>query len=486
MSRATTTVKLRRVEGDLWEIPREGGMRVPGRVYSVGPPSPDDPALQQVANVAHLPGILRFSLAMPDIHWGYGFPIGGVAAVDAEDGAVSPGGVGYDINCGVRVVTTALLADEVRPRIGEVAGQIQRDVPAGVGSSSAVPRLSDEELTDVLLHGARWAVRRGFAAGHDDAERCEEGGALAGADPDAVSPRARARGADQVGTLGSGNHFIEVDRVAEIYEPDVAEAFGLLPGRVAIQIHSGSRGLGHQVCDESLDALARAPARFGPDYASLPDPQLACAPIRSPEGRRYLAAMAAAANFAWANRQVMTGLVVRALLRALRVSEGELQARLLYDVCHNVAKVEEHEVDRRPRRVLVHRKGATRAFGPGDPRVPEPYRAMGQPVLVPGDMGRYSYVLAGTARAMSETFGSSCHGAGRLLSRGEALRRGRGRSIARELEARGIAVRARAAKTLAEEMSEAYKDVARVVAVMHDSGISRLVARLEPMAVVKG
>jgi tRNA-splicing ligase RtcB len=479
-------MKLRRIEGDLWEIPREGRMRVPGRVYSAGPPAPDDPALQQVANVAHLPGILRFSLAMPDIHWGYGFPIGGVAAVDAEEGAVSPGGVGYDINCGVRVITTGLDAEDVRPRLDEVAGQIQRDVPAGVGASRAIPRLSDLELDEVLREGARWAVKRGFAAAADDAERCEEGGRLAGADPEAVSPRARARGADQVGTLGSGNHFLEVDRVAEIHDPAVAEAFGLRPGGVAVQIHSGSRGLGHQVCDEALDALARAPARFGPDYAGLPDPQLACAPVRSEEGRRYLAAMAAAANFAWANRQVMTGLVVRALLRALGVSEGELGARLLYDVCHNVAKLEDHEVDGRVRRVLVHRKGATRAFGPGDPRVPEPYRQVGQPVLVPGDMGRCSYVLAGTARAMSETFGSSCHGAGRLLSRHEALRRGRGRSIARELEARGIAVRARSTRTLAEEMSESYKDVARVVAVMHDAGISRRVARLEPMAVVKG
>jgi tRNA-splicing ligase RtcB len=461
-------------------------MRVPGRVYSAGPPAPDDPALQQVANVAHLPGILRFSLAMPDIHWGYGFPIGGVAAVDAEHGAVSPGGVGYDINCGVRVVTTGLHEDEIRPALPALAAALQRDVPAGVGSSSALSRLSDRELDEVLRDGARWAVRRGFAAAADDAERCEEGGRLPGADPEAVSARARARGADQVGTLGSGNHFLEVDRVAEILDPVAAEAFGLLPGAVAVQIHSGSRGLGHQVCDEALDALARAPARFGPDYAALPDPQLACAPVRSEEGQRYLAAMSAAANFAWANRQVMTGLVVRALASTLGSSEARLGARLLYDVCHNVAKLEDHEVDGRVRRTLVHRKGATRAFGPGDPRVPEAYRAVGQPVLVPGDMGRCSWVLAGTAKAMADTFGSSCHGAGRLLSRGEALRRARGRSIAGELRARGIEVRARAAKTLGEEMSEAYKDVSRVVAVMHGAGISRLVARLEPLAVVKG
>jgi tRNA-splicing ligase RtcB len=277
-----------------------------------------------------------------------------------------------------------------------------------------------------------------------------------------------------------------VDRVAEVYDEGAAEAFGLAPGTVAIQIHSGSRGLGYQVCDEFLAELGPKLASFGGDYAALPDRQLACAPIRSDEGRRYLGAMQAAANFAFANRQVMTGLAVRALLHALRISERELGARVLYDVCHNVAKLEEHEVDGARRRVLVHRKGATRCFGPGDPRVPAPYRDHGQPVLIPGDMGRYSYVLAGTAKAMADTFGSSCHGAGRLLSRGEALRRGRGRSIARELQAKGIEVISRGKKTLAEEMSEAYKDVARVVAVMHDAGISRLVARLEPMGVIKG
>jgi tRNA-splicing ligase RtcB len=479
-------MQLRRIEGDLWEIPREGRMKVPGRVYSVGPPAPDDPALQQVANVAHLPGILRFSLAMPDIHWGYGFPIGGVAAVDADRGAISPGGVGYDINCGVRVITTALDADELRPSLHAVTAQLYRDIPTGVGASRAIPRLSEREMDEVLAQGARWAVRRGFRAASDDAERCEEGGRLPGADPGAVSARARQRGADQAGTLGSGNHFLEVDRVAEIHDPATAEAFGLFPGRVVLQIHSGSRGLGYQVCDEFLAELTPRLATYGEDYARLPDPQLACAPIASEAGQRYLGAMQASANFAWANRQVMTGLAVRALLHALRISEGDLGARVLYDVCHNVAKFEDHEVDGRVRRVLVHRKGATRAFGPGDPRVPAPYRAVGQPVLIPGDMGRYSYVLAGTAKAMADTFGSSCHGAGRLLSRGEALRRAAGRSIARELAARGIEVIARVKKTLGEEMSDAYKDVAQVVKVMDRAGISRLVARLEPMGVIKG
>jgi tRNA-splicing ligase RtcB len=479
-------MKLRRIAGDLWELPREGRMKVPGRVYSVGPPAPDDPALQQVANVAHLPGILRFSLAMPDIHWGYGFPIGGVAAVDAEHGAVSPGGVGYDVNCGVRVVTTALEMEVVRERLHAVTAQLYRDIPTGVGSSHAIPSLSAAELDEVLRQGARWAVRRGFHAASDDAERCEEGGRLPAADPSEVSARARLRGADQLGTLGSGNHFLEVDRVAEVYDEAAAEAFGLVPGKVALQIHSGSRGLGYQVCDEFLAALGPRVATFGPDYAALPDPQLACAPIRSDEGRRYLGAMQAAANFAFANRQVMTGLAVRALLHALGISERQLGARVLYDVCHNIAKLEDHEVDGVRRTVLVHRKGATRCFGPGDPRVPAPYRDVGQPVLIPGDMGRYSYVLAGTQKAMQDTFGSSCHGAGRLLSRGEALRRGRGRSIAKELAAKGIEVMSRGKKTLAEEMSEAYKDVAQVVEVMHRAGISRLVARLEPLSVIKG
>jgi tRNA-splicing ligase RtcB len=479
-------MQLRHVDGDLWEIPREGRMKVPGRVYSAVPLTPEEPALQQVANVAHLPGILKYALAMPDIHWGYGFPIGGVAAVDADEGAISPGGVGYDINCGVRVLATRLDADELRPRLHAAVAQLYRDIPTGVGASHAVPSLTDRELDDVLAEGARWATRRGFAAASDDADRCEEGGRLRDADPSEVSERARQRGADQLGTLGSGNHFLELDRVADVYDPATAGAFGLVEGRVAVQIHSGSRGLGYQVCDEFLAALGPRLGDYGEDYARLPDRQLACAPVTSPAGRAYLGAMQAAANFAWANRQVMTGLAVRALCKALAISEGDLGATLVYDVCHNVAKFEDHVVDGRPRRVLVHRKGATRAFGPGDERVPAPYRDVGQPVLIPGDMGRYSYVLAGTERAMEQTFGSSCHGAGRLLSRGQAMKAGRGRNIARELADRGIEVMSRGKKTLAEEMSDAYKDVAEVVGVMHRGGISRLVARLEPMGVIKG
>jgi tRNA-splicing ligase RtcB len=449
-------------------------------------PDPEDPALRQVANVAWLPGIVGASLAMPDMHWGYGFPIGGVAAVDPEHGAVSPGGVGYDINCGVRLVSTRLPAQDVRPRLHEALAQLFRDVPTGVGSSAAIPRLSPRELDAVLVQGARWAFARGFTASSSDLAHCEEGGALAGADPQAVSDRARERGADQLGTLGSGNHFLELDVVAEVFDEAAALAFGLVPGDLAIQIHSGSRGLGYQVCDEAVAALAPAMSRHGPDYACIPDPQLACAPVRSTAGREYLAAMSAAANFAWANRQVMTGLAVRALQRALSLSEGDLSARVVYDVCHNVAKHEEHLVDGRSRRLLVHRKGATRAFAPGDPRVPAAYREVGQPVLIPGDMGRYSFVLAGAAGAMTDTFGSSCHGAGRVLSRHAAMKRARGRSIHGELADRGIEVISRGKKTLAEEMSEAYKDVARVVSVVERAGLSRLVARLEPMGVIKG
>ncbi len=479
-------MQLRRIHDWLWEIPREGGMRVPGWVYSDGMPAPDDPALRQVANVAFLPGIVKASLAMPDMHWGYGFPIGGVAAVDPDEGAVSPGGVGYDINCGVRLVATRLPAEELRPRLHDALAQLYRDVPTGVGSSAAIPRLSPRELDAVVTQGARWAFARGFSASANDVEHCEEGGALAGADPAALSDRARERGADQLGTLGSGNHFLELDVVAEIFDEPAALAFGLHPGEVAVQIHSGSRGLGHQVCDDALSALAPTMGRRGPAYAAIPDPQLACAPVRSPAGQEYLAAMAAAANFAWANRQVMTGLAVRALCRSLGLSERDLGARLVYDVCHNVAKHEEHLVDGQPRRLLVHRKGATRAFGPGDARVPSAYRAVGQPVLIPGDMGRYSYVLGGAAGAMEQTFGSSCHGAGRLLSRHQAMKAARGRSIHRELADRGIEVISRGKKTLAEEMSEAYKDVARVVSVVERAGLARRVARLEPMGVIKG
>jgi tRNA-splicing ligase RtcB (3'-phosphate/5'-hydroxy nucleic acid ligase) len=394
-------------------------------------------------------------------------------------------------NCGVRVVTTQVTAGTVKPKLRALVGELYDRVPTGVGASKAIAGLSDDEVRAVMRDGARWAVQRGFAASDDDAERCEEEGCLRGADPEAVSDRAVQRGSDQLGTLGSGNHFLEIDRVDEIYDAEAAAAFGLFQGQLTVMIHSGSRGLGYQVCDETLRSLERTFASHGPDYAAIPDRQLACAPIDSPAGKRYLGAMQAAANFAWANRQVMTGLAIDAIAHVLGVGRDTLGARLLYDVCHNVAKLEEHRVGPasekgESKRVLVHRKGATRAFGPGDPRVPDAYRAVGQPVLIPGDMGRYSFVLAGNREAMTETFGSSCHGAGRVMSRTAAKSAARGRRIDAELRARGIEIKAKGLRTLAEEMSEAYKDVADVVDVIAGAGISRKVARLVPIGVIKG
>jgi len=482
-------VKLRQVDPFLWEIPREGRMKVPGRVF-IAPERVDelrdDQALEQVRNVAHLPGIVGWSLAMPDIHWGYGFPIGGVAAVDAGDGAVSPGGIGFDINCGCRLISTGVDADEARPRMRDVVTRLFQAVPTGVGASKAIPRLSQPELARLMRRGAAWAIERGFTAGGDDAAHCEEGGCLAGADPDAVSERAMQRGCDQVGTLGSGNHFLEVQEIDEIYDDGAAAAFGLRLGGLALMIHCGSRGLGHQVCDETVNHLARRMDRFGADYANLPDRQLAAAPLSSDDGKRYVAAMQAAANFAWANRQVITGLALEAMAAALRMPRPGLEAALVYDVCHNIGKVEEHVVDGAPRRLFVHRKGATRAFPAGDPRVPAAYREVGQPVIIPGDMGRYSFVLAGSPAAMSRSFGSSCHGAGRVMSRHAALKQARGRRIDAELRGRGIEVMARAPRTLAEEMSEAYKDVTEVVDVVAGAGLCAKVARLRPLGVIKG
>ncbi len=478
-------MELRKIHDNCFEIPKTGGMLVPGIVFAseqLMRTLKDDPSLEQVRNVAHLPGIVKASYAMPDIHWGYGFPIGGVAAVDIDEGVVSPGGVGYDINCGVRLMRTSLEVDQVRPKLHQLVHQLFRDIPCGVGSSNAIPTLSNSEMDEVLSKGAAWAIGRGFGRA-DDLGHCEEGGRLSWADPSAVSQRSRERGAHEVGTLGSGNHFLEVQEVAEIFNPAVAEAFGLFPGQVTVMIHSGSRGFGYQVCDDNLHAMGQAMGKYG---ISLPDRQLASVPINSPEGQRYLGAMAAAANFAWANRQVMMGLAEKALLRVLGIGEGELGARLVYDVCHNIAKRELHEVDGRQRELLVHRKGATRAFGPGQKDLPEAYRGTGQPVIIPGDMGRASYVLVGTERAMHETWGSSCHGAGRVMSRSQALKNAKGRDVYREMLDRGVEVVSRAKKTLAEEMPEAYKDVTDVVSVMHDAGITRKVARLKPIGVIKG
>ncbi|HSV08912.1 MAG TPA: RtcB family protein [Candidatus Binatus sp.] len=485
MSEAVAPLQLIRVGEYVWEIPRQGGMRVPARIYAseklIGDVR-DDPALAQVANVAHLPGIVGHALAMPDIHWGYGFPIGGVAAVDADEGVITPGGIGFDVNCGVRLIRTGLEAPALHPHLSRLADALFQAIPAGVGSKGAIPKLTVTEQKQLLAKGARWAVARDFGRA-SDLEATEERGCFAAADPGAVSETALERGRPQLGTLGSGNHFLEVGEVADLYDEKAAAALGLHLGQVTVMIHSGSRGLGYQVCDDALRTMGRAMERHG---IRVPDRQLACVPLRSPEGQAYFGAMAAAANFAWANRQVMMGLVERAFGAALGLGPATLRFGLVYDVCHNVAKIEEHVVDGRRRRLCVHRKGATRAFGPGHPDLPPHLRPLGQPVIIPGDMGRYSFLLLGTAGAMEQTFGTTCHGAGRVMSRAQAKKAGRGLDLVRDLAQRGVTVRAQSLRGLAEEMPWAYKDVAEVVDVVDRAGIARRIARLKPLLVVKG
>jgi tRNA-splicing ligase RtcB len=485
MEKHVEALVLKQISEWVWELPQTGGMRVPGRVYAdrvLAKAVQRDQSLAQVANVAHLPGILRYSMAMPDIHFGYGFPIGGVAAFSVDEGVVSPGGVGYDINCGVRLMATDLDASDLRNETRRVVDQLFRDVPAGVGASGAIAKLSRKQLGGLLSKGAAWAVEHGYGSTADLAHT-EDEGVLPGADPDAISERAYTRGLDQVGTLGSGNHFLEIQVVDEIFDVVAAAAYGLHKGQVTVMVHCGSRGFGYQVCEDYLESMASASRRY---HIELPDRQLACAPVASPEGRAYLAAMACAANYAWANRQMIMHLTEQALLHALRLSPKVLGLRLVYDVAHNIAKLEDHEVDGEQIRCCVHRKGATRAFAPGRAEIPADYRTVGQPVLIPGDMGTASFVCRGTEIAMAQTFGSTCHGAGRVMSRSQALKQARGRAIDKELESAGVFVRSRGGKTLAEEMPEAYKDVERVVSVMDGAGVSPRVARLRPLGVVKG
>lgn len=467
-----------------WEVRQQGPMRVPARVYAtremMGAIKQEE-TLQQLVNVAQLPGILKAALAMPDIHWGYGFPIGGVAAFDCDEGVISPGGVGYDINCGVRLAATGLPASDLRPRLKDIVDALFAAIPTGVGSTGNV-RLSQGELRKVLQKGSRWAVENGFG---DDADlrHTEDGGCMAEADPSAITDHALERGKNQLGTLGSGNHFLEIGVVDEIYDAPAAQAFGLVEGHATILLHTGSRGLGHQTCDDFLAAMAK---RLNIDGVPVPDRQLACARISSPSGERYYRAMACAANFAWANRQILMHLATETLMRVLGVSPREMAARLVYDICHNIAKFETHTVNGKKQRICVHRKGATRAFPPGHPDLCPEYRETGQPILIPGDMGTASYVLAGRAESMEETFGSTCHGAGRVLSRTAAKKAAKGRALGRELEDRGIFVRYTGRATMAEEMPDAYKDIHQVVDVVHGSGISKKVARLRPLAVIKG
>jgi tRNA-splicing ligase RtcB len=479
------SVPIERIGACRYRIPLHGRMNVPGLVFAderLMQGIRGDASLRQVANVACLPGIIGASMAMPDIHWGYGFPIGGVAGFDLDEGVISPGGVGYDINCGVRLLRSKLSVDETRVRQRELVEALFRNIPTGVGSHRKDFHLDRSSQQKLLAGGAEWAVKAGFGD-LQDLLHIEEGGRLAGANPDQVSPRARERGRSQLGTLGSGNHFVEVQRVAEIYDGPAAGALGLEEGQVTISIHTGSRGLGYQVCDDFLQLMLRAARSYG---IFLPDPQLCCAPVKSDEGKRYMGAMYAAANFAFGNRQMITHWVRQTFEQVFQKGPFDLGIEVVYDVCHNIAKVETHLVEGRERPVCVHRKGATRAFAPGDPRTPEAYREVGQPVLIPGDMGRCSFVLVGTPRATVETFGSTCHGAGRRLSRAAAKKSARGRSIVREMEDRGIVVRSKGYATLAEEIPEAYKDVSEVVDVVHEAGISKRVAKLVPIGVIKG
>ncbi len=478
-------MRIEREDHSTYRIPKQGRMQVDGIIYADGrlwEGISNDACLEQVANVACLPGILQASFAMPDIHWGYGFPIGGVAAFDMDEGVVSPGGVGYDINCGVRLLRTDLDKEEVIPRMRELVHTLFAAIPSGVGSHHRDFRLSEKEMAQVCREGAGWAVRRGYGA-KEDLAHIEETGSIHGADFGTVSHRAYERGKDQLGTLGSGNHFVEVGYVETIYLPHEAEVLGLVPGRIVISIHTGSRGFGYQVCSESIDALHAATRKY---HIELPDKQLVCAPLRSPEGREYLAAMACAANYAFANRQMITHFVRESLEMFFRRSMSDLGIGVVYDVAHNIAKIEEHAVEGSPRQVCVHRKGATRALPPGHPLVPEAYREVGQPVLVPGDMGRYSYVLVGAKGSLTRSFGSCAHGAGRVLGRKQALRATKGRHIQDELEKKGVIVRAAGQTTLREEMPDAYKDVAHVIKVVEKAGLARPVARLKPLGVIKG
>ncbi len=479
--------QLIKIDDYRWQIPQSYklGMKVPGLIYAseaMLKSIREEQTLEQVANVAFLPGIVGYSFAMPDIHWGYGFPIGGVAAMDIENGVISPGGVGYDINCGVRLLRTNLHEAEVRPKIKQLINELFVNVPSGLGSEGKI-KVSRKEMEQLMVEGARWAVRHGLGS-EEDLDVTEGGGCIKGANPGKISDKAVKRGMPQAGTLGSGNHFLEVQVVKEIFEPNIASVMGITEiGQVLVLIHTGSRGFGHQVCTDHLRVMEEAASRYG---IKLPDRQLACAPIGSQEGKDYLAAMACAANYAWNNRQCIAHWARESFSKVFGKNPEELGMRQVYDVCHNIAKIEEHTIGGRQLKLCVHRKGATRAFPAGHKGVPERYKETGQPVLIPGDMGRCSFIAVGTQKAMEETFGSTCHGAGRALSRGAAKRSLRGRDVMRELEERGITIKAGSIPSLAEEASQAYKDVTQVIDIVHEAGISKKVAMAVPLGVIKG
>jgi tRNA-splicing ligase RtcB len=487
MGKDTFHGPLEQVDECCWRIPKcyKPGMRVDGLIFAseqLLPAIVKDQAPDQVANVAFLPGIQHASLAMPDIHWGYGFCIGGVCATDPQEGGViSPGGVGYDINCGVRLCRTNLFYREVKPHLRELVESLFRNVPTGVGRSGRFS-FKGKELQRLLAEGSRYVIERNLGE-QRDVDYTEAHGRLDGADPDLVSDHAKQRGAEQCGTLGSGNHFLEVQIVDHIFDEAAAAVMGLEKDMVCVMIHSGSRGLGYQVCDDALAMLRKAPEKYG---IALPDRQLACAPVNSPEGQKYIAAMRAAANFAWCNRQLLMQQAREVFADVFGRTWQELQMNLIYDVCHNIAKFEEHSIGGKTKRVWVHRKGATRAFPPGHPEVPPQYRAIGQPVIIPGDMGRASWVLVGQPGSMEKTFGTTCHGAGRAMSRTAAVKEAAGRRIDKELEARGVIARAQSRKGLAEEQPKAYKNVDDVVEVVHRAGLSDKVARMRPIGVIKG
>ena len=477
---------MKRISEYVWEIPStyRQDMRVPVRLFATQKLLEEvmkDKSLEQAVNAATLPGLVGYVMVMPDMHQGYGFPIGGVAATRYPDGVISPGGIGYDINCGVRLLASQISYDQAGPFLDTLASVLNRCCPSGVGEAGAL-KVSEAELDQVCREGARWALKKGYAT-EEDLRRTEEGGRLEGADPSKVSKRAKERGRPQLGSLGAGNHFIEVDRIDQVFDPDAAQRMGLVMGNLVVQVHCGSRGFGHQVCTDYVDDFQAAVRRY---HIELPDRELVCAPLNSPEGINYLAAMRCAANYAFANRQVLAHNIRGAFEEVFAGKGLNWQLHQVYDIAHNMGKIETHLVDGKMIKVCVHRKGATRAFGPGSPELPPEYQSIGQPVLVPGSMGTCSWVLVGTQASMSQSFGSTCHGAGRMMSRHEAKRQVQGATLKRELENQGIQIRAGSLSGLAEEAPKAYKDVDSVVQTVSGAGIARKVARLVPVAVIKG
>ncbi|HET9913299.1 MAG TPA: RtcB family protein [Anaerolineales bacterium] len=469
-----------------WEIPTyiRPDMRVPVRLFATRELLEqiiDDKSLEQAVNAATLPGLVGHVIVMPDMHQGYGFPIGGVAATEYPHGVISPGAIGYDINCGVRLLASSMKFESVRGNMDTLATFLNKYCPSGVGKAGVI-KVNAKELDQVLREGSRWALKNGYAS-EADLARTEESGSVEGADPDRVSERAKTRGREQIGSLGAGNHFIEVDVVDQIFHEEAANTMGLYQGCLTVQIHCGSRGLGHQVCTDYVQSFQTAVRKYGID---LPDRELVCAPMDSPEGQAYLAAMRAAANFAFANRQLLAHSARRAFEETFAHRTHNWHLHQVYDIAHNMGKIETHEINGKQVKVCVHRKGATRAFGPGSPGLPPEYKKIGQPVIIPGSMGTASWVLVGTEDSMTRSFGSSCHGAGRLMSRSQAKREVRGDELRKELEERGIKVRAGSMPGLAEEAPSAYKDVDRVVETVSEAGIARKVARLKPVAVIKG